>query len=134
MNAEDWGILSLEIEDYLFARAGWVPAQELCEVFGLRERALRQVDEMPGLCTAFAISGKSGLKHVSLATTAEWLEFKHSLRKHAVRELMRVRHLGALRSAQVRHLRSIGIAVERDSNQTLLPYIEDCGAQHRERR
>lgn len=110
--------LTQRIEMYLLTVEAWVPADELCSIFKVAERQLRQVGEQPGLCSGFAISGDKGFKHVSLASTDEWLRFKHRLRKHGIQELCRVRDLDKRRhdATRTRH----GIRFEKDSGQGLL--------------
>ena len=107
-----------EIEAYLLDQGEWVPARELCALFRITERQLRQTDDQQGLCSGFAISGDKGFKHVSLASTTEWLKFKHRLRKHGIAELVRVRDLDRRRrNAAIRvHARHF----EKDSGQSLL--------------
>jgi hypothetical protein len=107
-----------DIETYLLNARGWVKAAQLSEVFGVRERALRSEGAEPGLCSAFAISGDKGLKHVRNATTDEWLRFKHRLRRHGVGELIRVRSLQH-RRREISDRRP-GFQVERDTGQVLL--------------
>lgn len=113
--------LAEQIETFLVERADWVPGTEIVCKFGLQaERQLRQVGNKPGLCSCFAISGDKGFKHVSAASTGEWLRFKHRLRKHGIQELVRVRLLGAKRRDVLRPAR-LPLRVEKDSGQILLP-------------
>lgn len=94
--------LKQQIEQLLLARRDWVSSEELVSFSGLpNDRALRQVGDKQGLCSGFAISSDKGFKHVSLASTGEWLRFKHRLRKHGIQELCRVRDLDRARSRQV---------------------------------
>jgi hypothetical protein len=118
------------IEAYLLQRACWVPARELCERFGLNERALRQDGDRPGLCSAFAISGVDGIKHVSLGTTKECLEFFHTLTRHGISELRRVRALRRRRHGMARQIRRPAVIQERDTPQLLRAAIlpTDSGA------
>lgn len=110
--------LAQQIEAYLLARRDWVSAAELCDRFDINQRALRQLGDRPGLVSGFAISSsKRGLKHVECASTSEWLEFKHSLRKHGIRELMRVRDLDRRRAQVTRTLKRPEIKFEKDSKQ-----------------
>lgn len=106
------------IEDYLLSRGDWVHAAELCEIFGVEERQLRQVGRNPGLCTGFAISlpGK-GFKHVACATTAEYVHFKHAMRRHGIGELRRVSKLDEVRSTVTQKLKT-GV-FEKDTGQGL---------------
>lgn len=107
-----------QIEAYLLAQRAWVPVGLICERFGLKERRLRGLDGKPGLCSEFAISSDRGLKHVSVATTAEWIEFKHRLRKHGINELIRVASLGKRRSKVT--CQTSCFVSEKDSGQGLL--------------
>jgi hypothetical protein len=106
------------IEAYMLQRADWVPASELCARFGLGERQLRQDRGRPGLCSEFAISNSQhGLKHVTCATTREFLEATHGGTKHAVSELRRVRRLRERRHSMVRQIRRPAVCQERDTPQ-----------------
>jgi len=101
-------------------RETWVSSDEICRVFGLRDdRPLRQVGSRPGLCTTFAISGDKGFRHVSCATKKEWLTFKHKMRRHAVREMVRTRDLEKRRSVVLREYRRPAIKYEVDSGQAV---------------
>lgn len=114
--------LAEAIELYLLQRGDWVSTTEICARFSLRDdRPLRQVNEAPGLCTAFAISSDKGLKHVSKATTREWLRFKHRLRRHGISELQRVSRLDRRRRQVVTHS-AVGIDWERDSGQAVMAF------------
>lgn len=106
------------IETFLLASGTWVPASEICSIFHVTERQLRQVGTQEGLCSGFAISGDRGFKHVSLATTMEWLRFKHRLRKHGIQELVRVRDLDKRRKQVTRSVRNV--QYEKDTGQGLL--------------
>ena len=106
------------IETYLLAIGTWVPAVEICSTFHVTERQLRQVGEEDGLCSGFAISGDKGFKHVSLASTMEWLRFKHRLRKHGIQELCRVRDLDKRRQLVTKRVRNV--QYEKDTGQGLL--------------
>lgn len=111
--------LAQQIENYLLEQGTWVPTHEIIARFGLRDdRPLRQVDDQPGLCTEFAITSDAGLKHVSLATTTEWLRFKHRLRRHGIRELIRVRTLDKRRHQVTRQ--AFGMKWEKDSPQAVM--------------
>lgn len=115
--------LAGQIEVFLSDRRDWVSADEICQRFCLKdERQLRQVGNKPGLCSGFAISGDKGFKHVSIASTGEWLRFKHRLRRHGIQELIRVKLLGSKRRDV---LRRPGAAhrIEKDSGQFLLPGV-----------
>ena len=116
--------LAATIEEYLLSRRDWVPAGEIVARFGLRDdRPLRAVDDQPGLCSRFAISSERGLKHVALASTAEWIRFKHRLRRHGIGELCRVRDLDLRRASCVRACRRPPALFERDSRQALFAEI-----------
>jgi hypothetical protein len=112
------------IETYLRTIGTWVPAADICATFHVTERQLRQVGEEEGLCSGFAISGDKGFKHVSLATTGEWLHFKHRLRKHGIQELCRVRDLDKRRHEVTRTVHNIPF--EKDTGQGLL--FQNCSA------
>jgi len=110
--------LESAIEQHLLSRRTWVSSDEICKKFEVRDRALRQVHGQQGLCSTFAISGNKGFKHVSLASTTEWLRFKHRLRKHGISELVRVSKLGKTRSiAQTVYRKT---PYEKDTGQALL--------------
>jgi len=84
-----------QIETHLLAAGGWVPTGQICEVFQITERSLRQAGERPGLLDQFAVSStrqnQSGYIHHRFLPTADWLPIKHRLRRHAIAELRRVR-------------------------------------------
>lgn len=115
--------LQRQIEEFLLAAPGWVDTPSLCMRFGISERSLRDLDDRPGLCTGFAISRNKpgGFKHVHQATTAEWLAFKHSMRKHAIKELVRVRILSGRRQNVVSDRPRM--PTERDTGQGLFPCL-----------
>jgi hypothetical protein len=116
--------LEQRIEAYLLERGDWVSGTEICWRFGIQdERQLRQVGDKPGLCTRFAVSGDHGFRHVARASTSEWLEFKHRVRKHGIRELARVKRLGTRRQDALRRPAPGGMNVEKDSGQILLPGV-----------
>lgn len=110
------------VEAYLLDHGGWVKAEDLAFRFGVRERQFRQLDGVPGLCSAFAISGDHGFKHIRHATTAEWLRFKHRLRRHGIGELIRVRDLDSKRRNVTRPFRAH--TFERDSGQSVMLFPE----------
>ena len=110
--------LAGQIERHLLSKADWVSAAELVATFSVDERQLRQDGDLPGLCTGYAISGPKGFKHVKSATTAEWLSFKHRLRRHGISELGRVSRLDRVRHEVKRAVASV--LLERDSAQTLM--------------
>jgi len=111
-------ILEKQIETYLFAAGGWVPAKRVCNAFGVNQRALRAVGNKPGLCSEFAISGNSGLKHIEHASTLEWLRFKHRLRRHGIGELVRVQKLQKRRGSVMSRIKQHFF--EKDTGQGLL--------------
>lgn len=114
--------VSADIERFLLARGDWVKAAELCARFNVTERQLRQVDNRPGLCTAFAISLSSrGFKHVALATHTEWIHAKHAARREAFARLRRVKEWTTVRSNTTNVLRC-GL-FEKDTGQGLLPGV-----------
>jgi len=109
------------IEQYLLARADWVPSRELAARFGYRDdRVFRTAGGRPGICSDFAISGDRGLKHVACATRTEWLTFKHRLRRHGISELVRVRNLDRVRANVTRTIKRPAIEFERDTGQAVL--------------
>ena len=111
--------LADRIERFLLDRAAWVPVREICERFDVPERRLRALGDRHGLCTAAAISGDHGLKHVACATTAEWLQFKHRMRHHAIGELVRARDMDRRRQQVLRARRRPAATVERDTGQVV---------------
>lgn len=113
--------LKKNIEQHLLQRGDWVTTQELESLFGITERQLRKKSDDAGLCSDFAISGDKGFKHVSVATTAEWLRFKHRLAKHAIAELVRVKALDKKRHAVTRVTKAA--VFEKDTPQTLLRFV-----------
>jgi len=108
-----------QIEAFLLERRDWVPSAEICKRFDVTDRRLRQVNGQPGLCSDFAVSGDRGFKHVALASTREWLHFKHRIRRHGIGELVRIRDLGRRRQTVTRAARSV--LFEADSPQAILP-------------
>jgi len=112
--------LTESIETFLLSRHGWVSSREICERFGVSERQLRAVAGNAGLCSAFAISGDKGFKHVSAASPSEWLRFKHRLRRHGIAELVRVRDLGKKRQNVTRRSSRPKLCYERDTGQALM--------------
>jgi hypothetical protein len=96
------------IEAYLLRHAGWIPAATIVQEFGLGDgRALRAAGDKPGLCTAFAISGARGLRHVRCCTQAEFDAFYTRMRKHGIGELVRARKLLRARGKVVRDNASV---------------------------
>lgn len=114
--------LSLTIEAYLLERGDWVTSEDICGRFGIKDaRQLRQVGDTPGLCSAFAISGDKGFKHVSCATRTEFERFCSRLRLHGIAEFMRVRGLRRRRANVTRQVKRPAVVFERDSGQVLFP-------------
>jgi len=87
------------IEFFLLRRADWVSAQEICRAFQVDERELRATKEIPGLCSAFAISGNRGFRHIETCTADEWTAFEARIRSHGISELVRVKNLRTRRNA-----------------------------------
>jgi hypothetical protein len=110
------------IEEYLLDAAGdgWVKGKELCARFGIAERQLRKVGDAPGLCSGFAISSDKGFKHVARASTTEFRDFKHRLRRHAIAELTRVRDLDRRRHQVTKTTKRPEFTREKDTGQGLL--------------
>jgi hypothetical protein len=130
--ADDIIVDEARVEAWLLEKGDWVTTAELCAVHGCTERRLRDLDKRQGLCSRFAISRKEGgYKHISLATTAEWLKFKHSMRKHAIKELVRVAALDRRRAQAVKPVAGKPpanvihpSAFERDTGQAIMPGFE----------
>ena len=112
--------LSTEIEGYLLDARRWVPAAELAERFGCRERAFRALGEQPGLCSRFAISGDRGFKHVACATDQEFARFYARLRSHGLGELVHARRLKRRRAELLRVVARPPAVVEKTTGQVLL--------------
>lgn len=106
------------IEAWMLAERRWVPADEICRRFAVNERALRALDDRPGLLTGFAISGDKGFRHIECATDAEWGRFQQRLRAHGIAELVRVRNLRIRRAGIVQKTPP---PCERHTGQFLLP-------------
>jgi hypothetical protein len=118
-------ILEARIEQYLLDRADWVPTEELCRVFNVGERKLRDDGNTPGLCSRFALSrtdNGGGYIHVRNATIKQWCLFKSRTRKHAIKELMRVSALDKARFNVTRIVQHIEF--ERDTGQGLIPGLD----------
>lgn len=107
-----------QIEAYLLEKADWVHGAELATRFEVTERQLRALDGEPGYCTHCAIGLNGGYKHVAAATKAEYIEFKHTLRKHGIAELRRVGELEKRRHHVTRTYRAQ--VFEKDTDQALL--------------
>ena len=111
--------LRTDIERYMLAVGTWVPAAVLCEKFGIKERRLRSINNSPGLVSDFTISDTTlGYRHIATATTAEWLHFKHAMRRHGINELRRVASLNKSRHQVYRQTRDF--IFEKDSGQGIL--------------
>ena len=110
-------LLEASIERYLDRARTWVSTDEICRVFGIRERQLRRNAETPGLASRFTISGIKGFRHIDHATTKEFDEFHGRQRRHAIGELIRLRHI---RNRRRHTLRKAMPPVERDTGQYLL--------------
>jgi len=120
-------VLQAQIERLLLDRRDWVSTEELCSMFCVKERQLRQTDDEPGLCSSFAISRTShggGFKHIHLATREEWICFKHKKRKHGISELRNTAYLDKERSNATRFYHCI--EYQRDTGQGLLPMEVPC--------
>ena len=112
-----------QIERYLLAKRDWVSVAEICQVFGCRARALRQLGSDPGLATQYAISHpRMGLKHVANASTAEYLHAKHAMARHAISELRRKAAWDRTRSQLTRTLARPPIILERDTGQLVMDF------------
>lgn len=109
-----------QIAALLLERGDWVTTAELCERFGLKDRAFRAVDDQPGLCSLIAISGKKGFKHIVLATTAEWREHYARERKHNIMALVNLRAKRRRRENVLKATVRPPVVFERDSRQMVL--------------
>lgn len=87
--------LAAAIESFLLKQGAWVGSEDLCLIFHVE---LRATGEVPGLCSAFAISGTRGFRHIASCTEEEWQGFQARLRAHGIAELRRVRLLSRARS------------------------------------
>lgn len=114
--------LSARIEQYLLETRDWVDTDVLCARFLITERQLRGIHDQPGLVSNFAISrpGQGGFKHASLATQTEYLRWKHCLRKHAIKELVRVAAVDRRRHTLTRTVATH--IFEKHSGQELMPF------------
>lgn len=111
---------AIEIEGYLLDARRWVPAAEICARFAVRERLLRSDGDRLGLCSAFAISGDQGYKHVAVATEAEVDHFYARLRRHGLAELVTARRLKRRRREVLAVIPRPPAVVEKDTGQVLL--------------
>jgi len=108
------------IEQYLLTAPGegWVKGSELAKRFDLRsDRVLRKVGDQDGLCSDFAISSDKGFKHITRASTREWLAFKHRMRNHAIAEMVRTRNLDRRRSTVLKSVLRPAFTFEKDTKQ-----------------
>jgi hypothetical protein len=83
--------LAQKIEAFLLDNHRWVKSDEICQKFEVRPRQLRALDDQPGLCSEFAISGDKGFKHVAHATPDEFHRSYRRSRKHGIAELIGAR-------------------------------------------
>jgi len=111
--------LRQQIELWLLAQRDWVPAAEICQRFGVRERRLRQNGEHPGLLSDFAISSDHGFKHIHNAEDKEYFPSRARLCSHIKNEARRVRAWDSRRKNERQGIRPF--LVEKFTGQTLLP-------------
>lgn len=115
--------LATQIEAYLLARGGWVPAIEICKRFSIPDRLLRQDGRRPGLLDNCAVSstrgGQSGFIHHRFLPTEQWLPIKHRLLRHGISEIRRVRRWDQARRNILSGPRTE--LTEAHTGQTLLP-------------
>ena len=115
------------IEQYLLAKRDWVSVRDICRLFGVRERVLRQLGRREGALTFCAISHpRKGIKHVACATTSEYLHAKHAMRRHAISELRRVAAWDRRRREVVRTIARPPIIIERDTGQLIMSFREEA--------
>lgn len=119
--------IKAQIEAYLLKDGGWVPTFEICALFGVTERQLRQTADNPGLCTDFAISKDKHYRHVHCAAQGEWLHFKHRMRRHAIKEFVRVRNLNRSRHDATRLYKET--AWEKDTGQAVMGLVITKGGR-----
>lgn len=113
---------SAEIEAYLLSHGGWIPAAIIVEEFGLGdERMLRATGAQPGLCTAYAISGPRGLRHVRCCTQPEFDAFYSRMRKHGIGELVRARRL--LRARRKVVVNNASVVDGQEFAQAVAPFV-----------
>lgn len=113
--------LTERIEQFLLDSGGWVSSKEICARFELRDdRILRNVGSTPGLCSNFAISSDKGFKHVTRASTREYLAFKHRMRRHAVGEFKRISKLDRVRNNLTRTIKHPAFTFQKDTGQGVL--------------
>jgi len=85
--------MAARIDVWMRAQDRWIPAKEIAAAFEVPQRRLRSSGPRAGLCSAFAISGDAGLKHVACATEEEFQAFDARLRSHSVAQFQRLRKL-----------------------------------------
>lgn len=112
--------LADQIEAHLLQRRDWVPAAELVSIFGVRERELMALDDRPGLCSLFAISGNKGYKHIAVATDSEWSQHYGRERKHNIGALVTLRAKRQRRDQLVHQYARPPLRVEQTTGQILL--------------
>lgn len=87
--------LATQIEIHLLTIGTWVPTTELCDRYGINQRALRAVGRRPGLLDHFAVSstrqGTHSYIHHRYLPTKDWLPIKHRLLSHALAEIRKAR-------------------------------------------
>lgn len=110
--------VSQRIEAYLIANPRWVSDLELCRVFQINERELRQQGKNPGLASEFSISGNLGRKHIDYATSEEWEAYVDRYRPAAIRALQRIKRL---RGRRERSLECRGVVIDPHTGQYGLP-------------
>jgi hypothetical protein len=110
------------IENHLLLAGGngWVKSCELCVLFKIKDRQLRAVGDRPGLASEFAISGDKGFKHIDRASTAEYLRFKHRMRRHAIGQLGRSSKLDRRRTQSTRTTKRPAFTFQKDTGQGVL--------------
>lgn len=91
--------LPIHLEEYLLQRPRWVPIAEICEAFGIDERALRAHGRKRPLLHHCAISsakpGENGLKHIRHTTVAERLAYKHQRKRVLIASARALKDLNA---------------------------------------
>jgi len=114
--------LEQRIEEYLLSAPGdgWVKSKLLCARFGVTERQLRKVGDSPGLCTACAISGNKGFKHIERATPGEWDDYYARERTHSISALVTLRQKRTRRHQVTTTTKRPQFTREKDSGQGLL--------------
>lgn len=112
--------LATRIDAYLLASRGWVGAAEICQVFGVNERALRADRARPGLCSGCAISGDRGFRHVACATDEEFSYAYGRMRRHALGEMVHARQLLRERLRRTEESKRPPLVIERATGQVLL--------------